>query len=510
MGTQPSSRYDLSGASIGIGRVVDQSVTVHSDPEPNPAIGDPYGAPIHADNFEHVGSDKAATWFPNGDNSQTGVPIESFPNYRHRGGVLWQGYGCDGSFANAFPTLDWTRSKCGSSPTPSPRALHLSYGAQSVFTSGTYRYQEDILPLTYNRTDINRGWIKIEYSGTQSASKVPYCMRTKAISIGTWKAGERNADGVPRYPSIEIPLSNLGISADRISKMTAALISDKGYYCEGCVEGTTVNDFSAPSSISGMNHAQVGDAENMSGGDFYIDGKRNRMILQWHRASTVGMGLFGRYNFTGPDNRGFIRVDYLAGNCEEGLANFSVKTIPSPNTGACTGTSSTTVPIHIEGSGAGLATGATADEVTYVYHTLSASNKTVEVKINNQDALTDRYGIAGIMIRSSLNANATHVSAVVASKYNSSTSGRITACGRLTTGGGNETFSTNGQAPVWLRIQKLGGAFYVKYSYNHSTWTNLYSYGVGNFPSTYYVGFIVANSTNPRLSKPEFQYFAEL
>jgi hypothetical protein len=501
--------YDLSPSGFYPPSMVDQAATIFTDPQNPVTFGTPYGAPIQADNFENVAANLSNQWRPD-PWSPSFVPINAHPTFRGRAGVLWWGWGCSGSMAPSNPNTFNNRGECGT--IPSVYGMRLAFAGNGLLHENTYTYDDtpagSNIPLTYSSTSANRGWIKLEYSGTKLTSlKVPYLMKTKALSIGSWSMAGTDANGVPTQPSKEIPLSDLGVSADRLSKLECTIISDKQTFCQGCQPGAYATNFIAAASGSGLGvqgSTPMADAEIMAGGTFYVDGRRNKIVMLWHRFPAQTYAIYMNPYYKGTGNRGWIRADYLVGGCDAGGTGFSLKGIGlSSQIVTCSGSGSTV----IEGSGSKVV--GTTDEFTYEYKQETGSTRSLITRLDGMSPASNFTNPAqvrtGIMVRAGLNNNDRYASILVTPQNT------VTFRYRNATGGNNGTdynVSVAQGSQVWLKLDFTSGTTFKPWysTQTPAVWKPFLipgtqtqvSVSISGFPTTYYGGLVALNAGEPR------------
>lgn len=465
------------------------------------------------DNLEHLGQ-------------KVGEQYGVNPAQRGRGGIMWYGMGCgigtnmgaecrEGSTASELavtqPRLRLYGGAGGNvDPTPWGYRKSSYRDAPYSFAAG-----QPLTPKAYKNPGINRGWAKIEHIGSPSPVALPYAMKTKAIPLGQWN--------MSTMPQRTIPLSTAGISPDRVSGISTTIRSDATNCGPGCFPGSSFTNLHRPPYNSGTNLGN--DHWAMSGGLTYVDGNNIRLsLLKTNNANNQWVGYYDNHHsleqLNGqPYNRGYVRLDYLAGSCEQGPAGFKITAVPGTMVGTCTGTS---LPFTIEGAGRGTLSGTTTDSLTYVYKqiTSNGTNRTVTVRVVSQDAAnTNDYGLAGVMFRADLATNSRNAS-MVATRSNA---GGVYFRRRLSTNGTTQVSQNTGtdiynrpiKSPCWVRIQKAGSTIRAYYNTSTSTtmpttqWIKLGPDQTIDMGTSYYVGLMVSNLTDPRLSKVQFSGLTE-
>jgi regulation of enolase protein 1 (concanavalin A-like superfamily) len=117
-------------------------------------------------------------------------------------------------------------------------------------------------------------------------------------------------------------------------------------------------------------------------------------------------------------------------------------------------------------------------------------------------AMTDVWAKAGLMMRSSLNANASHVSVFV------TPSNGIVLQWRSSNGGTSYTsHSFAGAAPRWLRLMRDGNTFYAFCSVDGSTW-DLVDFVTVTLPQSVAAGLAVTSHNTGALTTANFDSFS--
>jgi hypothetical protein len=134
--------------------------------------------------------------------------------------------------------------------------------------------------------------------------------------------------------------------------------------------------------------------------------------------------------------------------------------------------------------GSGVNIGDGADEFRYVYQLASGDCSIVARVASVQN--TDNQAKAGVMIRETLNSNATHASTLV-------TPGKgVMFAYRSSTGGSTSTSSSNGTAPYWVRVDRVGNVFHSYRSSNGTTWSLMGSKTI-TMGTNVYIGLAVSS-----------------
>lgn len=468
MQSAKSKAISLINDGIANANIVDISTTIHSDANAD--------GKIQVDDFEHVGL--------------KGNITKSYPLARGRGGITWVGKGCGGRFFGV-------RGDCLEAINNLDEARMLRYYAgpkerEPGWPVSSYRndnfYIETVdgrtpVPLTYTDMSRNRGWTKIQYTGTKSTVPVPYAMKSKAISIGPWNMGSE----LERYK--KIPFSGLNVAANRITRITTAIMSDPGYDFDP--NGRTIANFHRPPSSSGT---FWGEDAGYAGGLTYIEEASNNIILTLQLRENQS-NFFSSSGFTGGGNRGFVLMDYLAGSCEQGPTGFKIQAVPGTFIGDCSGTGS---PFVLEGAGQDIFYA--NDEFAYAYKS-GTGDRDLQIKVESQGN-TSEWAKVGIMFRANLSASSKHASILLTPSHGAHFTWRPD--GSTST---SRTPDNDAKAPYFLRITKVGNTFTAYRRHPAvSTWTRMGSQtitSIGANNTAYYYG-IAQSSNSPALNQASF------
>lgn len=482
MGSVATKQYSLP-SNLVAADIVNLDAVIHSD-------GTTHGYIV--DNISHLG--------------QKEFQDMTYPAYYGKGGGIYYGQGCINGPCNPKSGTGSLKVYAGASNTVPGGVQYASYrGAHFKFQGGD-PFPPPVVPIPYANTSKNRGWVKIEFTN-KTVPQPSYAIKSKAVAIGPWEMDLSNQ-------SI-IPLSKFGISADRIVGMNTTIQSDPVFNAWNDRPGWQLTDFNmfphteSRESIPGISESRGGGITMVRDNDVYLAAVKKDANGSWYNYYSANHSQYFENGGSGPaKNRGWVKIDYLAGSCEQGPTGFTVAAIPGIRSGTCTGTAQ---PFVIEGAGRGTPNLATTDSLTYVYKTANTANRTLTIKVEGQvDA--DQAGLAGLMFRSSLAANSRNAAMVGTSN---NTLG-IYFRRRLTDGGQTQVNQlTSVKTPCWLRIKKVGNVFTAYYANSTSntmpsTFTQLGSpQTISNFPSTYYVGIQVSNYTSPKMNKVTFRGYTE-
>lgn len=467
-----SLQIDLAPYGIPPLNIVDMTAAIHSDPS---------SGSILVDDLEHTGRRSVGNLY--GQNFL-------------RGGILWYGYGCISSAVGGKDCDGFTgdpgfyRLRLYGGPTLKPGSGNIPH---STYSNGGY---EIFSPTgTTTRVDVpyfsstqNRGWVRIEYTGTKSSVAVPYAVKSKAMDIGTWNMT------VEPYMK-ELRFSDLGIAANRVTRLATVIRSDHFTNClSRCFPGHEYKNFHAPLTSGRPSEKNLG----FGGGNTFIDESKNysdgsKGIIGLYLSSQDSKFSDPNGVYTGSGNRGSVLVDYLAGSCENGISGFNIQAIPGTYIGAC-GTTATT--FDFEGSGSDVWN--SADDFTYMSK-IGSNDKDLVIRVDAQNA-GDGWARTGIMIRESQAPGARHASIFVTPSNGIRFTYRNYNNQPTTHSGANSL-----KAPYFLRLQKSGTTFTASVRPNtSSSWTTIGTKPISGFPSTNYYYGLAQTSKKTTLAKSTF------
>lgn len=139
-----------------------------------------------------------------------------------------------------------------------------------------------------------------------------------------------------------------------------------------------------------------------------------------------------------------------------------------------------------------------SDQFNFTYQEFTG-NVTLTAEVVSLDNTND-WAKAGLMIRSSLNANANNAMVTVTPKMG------VTFQHRKTNGGGTTAAVVSGQvASVWLKIQKQGNQFTAFYSKDNAQWTQIGTAQTLSMSDKVYIGMAVTSHNNSKLCNAIFK-----
>jgi hypothetical protein len=442
----------LGSAAIGnlpASRIHEISATIRSDPNPD--------GKIQVDDFEHLSAS---------GNEGTNTPYFK----RKRGGLLFYGIGCTGSGTDCASGAAGSSGLRFFAGTNDGAPQHREDPPISQFRSTKTQIDPTASrDLAYTSTGVNRGWLKIGYTGSIANNLQPYFIRSKIAPIGSWNMQALD------YKSI--PLSSLGLTglASRISGLTAILArdwSESGYTTlQGEVlAGVSTHNAYGPQLGSGRRHDQDFDAAfpQASGAAVFVD-EAAKIDGQTVPSLIVARNFNPDDAHTGPDPRGYVRVDYLAAECNEGSGynRFAVGSF-SQNSNDCHGNTANGHVIQTKGQDIS----GTSDNFYFACKNFSTSTYTATLRVNQMEN-TSSTAKAGLMMRqwnSASNPVGTdpHVSIVV------TPSGNVQFIRRTGVGAATSvtTFAV-GRGPIWLKLFKNGNSFSGSYSRDGASWNQV-------------------------------------
>lgn len=147
--------------------------------------------------------------------------------------------------------------------------------------------------------------------------------------------------------------------------------------------------------------------------------------------------------------------------------------------------------------GAGSAVGGTTDSFTYV-NSPTAGNIEIIGRVNTQ-SVTSPYAVAGFMMRSSLNANASNAFLSISPSNGMNFSSRASDGGTTST-----TYGPTITVPQYMRLVRSGNNFSGYQSADGINWNLIGTVTLANMPNSFYVGFAVCSYSYGNLSTATF------
>jgi regulation of enolase protein 1 (concanavalin A-like superfamily) len=220
--------------------------------------------------------------------------------------------------------------------------------------------------------------------------------------------------------------------------------------------------FTASRSTNGTSWTQIGTATISMGSSIYVG-----LAVTSHNASQRATATFTN-----------VSVDQGGGTLPSGWTGAN---IGSPAVAGSASHASGTFTIR----GAGVDIWGTSDQFMFAYRQVTGDVDVV-ARVATLSG-PDNWSKAGVMVRSSLNANSAH-----ASMFTSVAKGHAfqrrpgTGMSSLHTAGGT------GTAPVWVKLERRGSAVTAFRSSNGTSWTMIGSETL-TLPTTFYVGLAVTS-----------------
>lgn len=321
---------------------------------------------------------------------------------------------------------------------------------------------------------VTRGWVKVVYTGAPVSTPQPYAIKTKILPIGSWDIHDQNIN-VSGIKSLD--WSSFGVNANRVTYFKALINGDQNGSSGATSRYTDLHRKSFDSDFS------TSDGLGDNSGAYAMIDQQINPSQAYMRVQTFGNDYFGSgyYDWENPSvNRGWFRIDYLAGSCAQGAAGFQLKAIPSSTVNNCSAGSGGNLVLV----GAGSDIWGNNDEFAYAYKTYTGTaNHTFITKVESQGN-SSGWAKTGIMVRMGTGANSRHVSMLV------TPSNGVQWTIRTTDGGTTDhPHPLNAmKAPIYLRIVKTGTSYVGSYSTNGTNWTQLGSAVSMTTPGTYYSG----------------------
>jgi hypothetical protein len=490
-------------SGITVANIVSMSAVIHSDPDGS--------GKIEVQNFESMACD-------NNDGP-----------YRGRGGILQ----VESGTPTAVRFMVRPSGDVGNAIAPASRFVYPSFSGE-VNCSDTVD-NTGIGLKTFNGTGMARGYLKVLFLASGAVAKEPIALKSVAKALGSWDMPEdeysakvHQGGGVwqsqNKYGKM-IPFSDFGVAASRIAAIENTIMSDDS------------KDWGETRMYSNLHRLRSHGGQGKSGanldggGVVIIDEAIDDLILHLNSNNSPYTNFFtwertpaDQYEFIGSDNRGFVRLDYVAGTCYSGLSGFDVTSYPGKaiNRGDC-GTSVTegsTTQFAIEGSGEGVQSGMTGDSASLVYRAGLATNKVAIVRV---DGFTTHGGTTrgGLQMRSNPPeaAGAPHMTVQARSD------GAIEVLVRYDENGANTLLTSVGSIsfPVWLALRSYYGYQSAWYSTSSSTsppsfefsdpesggWIGLGTEEEVALGSGHALGVVVSNSGSTKMGEVQFRNFNE-
>ena len=156
----------------------------------------------------------------------------------------------------------------------------------------------------------------------------------------------------------------------------------------------------------------------------------------------------------------------------------------------------------LHASGADIET--TNDEFHFVWQSRTG-DLDLQAKVTRL-AITDPWAKAGLMIRSTTNANSRHASIFVTPDNTNSADNGVILQRRNSTGGTTTKINRTGiSAPAWLRLKKSSTTFNAYYSTNGQGWTLLGTTNVSSIGTTFLVGLAACGHSDGTLTEALFE-----
>jgi len=463
---KPSTFMDMSGYGVSSSNFVDMSATIQSDPDAS--------GKIQVDDLEHVSGNR-------------GWGYINTPHLRNRGGVLWYGHGC--SYVADTDCKGSATDKLGLHLYSGPTMDHFGATnppAATVYGLGKYTVSDASgnftdVPVPYASSTVNRGWVRVEYTGAKSTTPIPYAMKTRVSTIGPWNMNQTNF--------VKVPFSPYGIAANRISRVVTTIRSDGSNCGPRCWPGYEYVNFHRPATQSGS-FLNGSDPENLGGGVTFLNEAEGYFYLTQASEFNFFNNRNGYNTSVAGSNRGFVLVDYLAGSCDQGPTGFKIQAVPGIQVGDCSGNASSFTFVGGGGgrvNNVGSDISGTADDFTYMYKP-GTWDVDVQVKIESQTAVSDTAN-SGIMIRSDMSVGARQASILFSRGRGVQLVSRSTMSGNTASQTCANCTRTSFTPPFYMRLVKTGTTFTgMARKLSTDTWTSLGSVIVGGFPTTYNFG----------------------
>lgn len=360
-----------------------------------------------------------------------------------------------------------------------------SNGPYQIGTWAANRFQRGL-----HTGSANRGWIKVDYTGSPINASQPYAVKTKVLSIDNW-------DMTATFRKT-IDLANFGYPANRVMSFIATIISDAG------TEATDIIRFGAASRHGGV--AVLTDKVVPPAAVLKVDDAQY-MTFPSGETGYASMTYFNNgpkaYDFNEPNGRrGYLKIDYLAAQCGEGSGysrNFI--NVSGQNGYDChgnfapPGASGNAAAVHVVQT-RGVDIWGTSDKFAFINKSQTAATANYTVRVDRQEN-TDSWARAGLMVRASNTTSGSgsrHVALYVTPGNGICFTSRYRD-GETTT---HTCTGNDKKAPYWLQIRKSSGNYTGWISTDGSSWNQ-----VGQtrsvspaMPATYFVGLAQSAGNN--------------
>lgn len=459
---KPSVRFPLPTGTLAKD-IVNMEAVIHSDDNGNNLI---------VDKLDHI----AKNYYTGGTE----------PLIIGKGGGIWFGNGCRPPY-------------CASGTVPSSRIIlfagmtkaNTNQEDRSSYRGANFQWNSSTpaAKIPYSSEAKNRGWVKIEFFN-KTLPLVPYTFKSRSVAIGAW-----NMQTAHRMTPI--PLSRFGISADRIVGMSTTIQSDPKNGESIDMPGWQLTDFTMHPMVT-----PPGFESNPTSGGGGVTLVRGGFVHAVSYRKHVGTGQL--YNYYSKNhsltslngatyNRGWVKLDYLAGSCEQGISGFNIQAIPGNHIGGC-GNSASTFAFEASGSDVWNS----ADDFTFMSKS-GSNNKDLIIRVDAQ-ASSDGWARTGIMIRESKAPGARHASIFVTPSNGIRFTYRENNNQTTFHSGANSL-----KAPYFIRLQKSGTTFTAFARPNTSSnWTTIGTKSISNFANTNYFYGLAQTSKMTTLAKTTF------
>lgn len=340
-----------------------------------------------------------------------------------------------------------------------------------------------------------RGWAKIgyRYSLTSTGQMTqPYAVRKKAIAVGGFSTKSHEVSRTTR----EIPLGPLGLSSNRVMSLQYLNNGFKGVDpfndCNGPHRDLYKQTSAGPAGMAGGSGVAI---------PVTLNGSKNALVMNFNT--------YGRFDCADHKNRGFVLLDYLAAECNDGTdvwsgANVGSRTVQAyvnqatalSSYAGCHGTNAGT---HvIENSGDDI-WGTGSDAFRYAYKS-GSGNKNLILRVDQLEN-TNAWARAGIMLRENTTAGSRNAAVFVTGgngiifQARTGTNGTTAAIGT----------ATGIKAPIWLRLEYANGTTRAYRSSNGTSWTQ-----IGNGSVASYGGYLYGMAAASRSNYPNTSVYSSL
>ena len=344
----------------------------------------------------------------------------------------------------------------------------------------------------------NRGWHLIRYKGLKIGSTFggystvgtpfPYAIKSKVLVINNWQMDQSltypGYTGTTKTLARNFSLIEMNINYKRILNFRMMVLSNPDGAGKVEVFPMEMLAFAAPPGFA---------AAGGSGRPYYI--RQNGLHVGFGGSAEM-FSANARFSGGYTGTRAFLKVDYLAAQCDEPNGAFTNHAVIGGEAKGyeCGGATASTVNGDgvIQASGTGLSTTGKSDNIVFRSYTRTNQSLTFTARLDNVEKTADNAQF-GISVRASTAANAAHTSIVVTPNSGLRVVSRNATDGFAVTKVVGST-SPILRTPVWVRITKTGNSCLTQYKTDTGNWTAVWTFDC-IMPATYRFGMIAGSGT---------------